>query len=75
MKKTKEFVVAMLIRAVWTMAETALGMLTVGAALSEVQWVHIASVSAVAGVYSVLKSLAVGLPEILPKEIDEPKEK
>lgn len=75
MKKTKEFVVAMLIRAVWTMAETALGMITVGAAVNEVQWVHIASVSAVAGVYSVLKSLAVGLPEILPKETDKPEEK
>lgn len=68
MKKTKEFIVAMLIRAVWTMAETALGMLTVGAALSEVQWVHIASVSAVAGIYSIIKSLAVGLPEIMPKK-------
>lgn len=68
MKKTKEFIVAMLIRAVWTMAETALGMVTVGAALSEVQWVHIASVSAVAGIYSIIKSLAVGLPEIMPKK-------
>ncbi len=75
MKKTKEFIVAMLIRAVWTMAETALGMITVGAAMSEVQWVHIASVSAVAGVYSVLKSLAVGLPEIMPKKPEEPEEK
>ena len=50
------------------MAETALGMITVGAAISDVQWTHIASVSAVAGVYSLLKSLAVGLPEIMPKE-------
>ena len=74
MKKTKEFVVAMLIRAVWTMAETALGMFTVGAALSEVQWLHIASVSAVAGIYSVIKSLAVGLPEIMPKTDPEKKE-
>lgn len=71
MKKTKEFIVAMFIRAVWTMAETALGMITVGAAFSEVQWVHIASVSVVAGIYSILKSLAVGLPEIIPKDAEE----
>lgn len=70
MKKTKEFVVAMFIRALWTMAETALGMITVGAALNEVAWVHIASVTAVAGVCSVLKSLVVGLPEVVP-EIDK----
>lgn len=74
MKKTKEFIVAMLIRAVWTMAETALGMFTVGAALSEVQWLHIASVSAVAGIYSIIKSLAVGLPEIIPKDEEKPEE-
>lgn len=75
MKKTKEFIIAMLIRAIWTMAETALGMFTVGAALSEVQWLHIASVSAVAGIYSIIKSLAVGLPEIMPKKQEEPEEK
>lgn len=68
MKKTKEFIVAMLIRALWTMAETALGMITVGATITEVAWGHVASVAAVAGVYSIIKSLAVGLPEILPPE-------
>lgn len=72
MKKTKEFVMAMLIRAVWTMAETALGMITVGAAIDEVAWVHIASVTAVSGVYSIIKSLAVGLPEIMPKDSEIP---
>lgn len=66
-KLNKEFFIAMIIRAVWTMAETALGMITVGAAVSEVEWVHVASVALVAGVYSILKSLAVGLPEILPE--------
>lgn len=73
MKKTKEFIVAMLIRAVWTMAETALGMITVGAAINEVAWVHIASVSGVAGVCSILKSLVVGLPEVVP-EIEKKEE-
>ena len=65
-KLTKDFFIALVIRAIWTMAETALGMLTVGAALSEVQWAHIASVTVVAGIYSMIKSLAVGLPEIMP---------
>lgn len=69
MKKTKEFVFALLIRALWTMAETALGMITIGAALDEVEWVHIASVTAVSGIYSMIKSLAVGLPEIAPDAI------
>ena len=66
MKKTKEFLIALVIRAVWTMAETALGMITVGAAFSEVAWGHVASVTLVAGIYSCIKSLAVGLPEIAP---------
>lgn len=70
-KLSKEFFVALLIRAIWTMAETALGMITVGAAISEVEWVHIASVSVVAGLCSMLKSLVVGLPEVLPKTPEE----
>lgn len=72
-KLTKTFFTALLVRAVWTMAETALGMITVGAAVSEVEWVHIASVTAVAGIYSMIKSLAVGLPEIVP-EIEKKEE-
>jgi len=51
------------IRAVKTAAQTALGMLSVGAALSDVDWVHVASVSAVAALYSLITSLA-GLPEV-----------
>lgn len=51
------------IRAVKTAAQTALGMLSVGAALSEIDWVHVASVSAVAALYSLITSLA-GLPEV-----------
>lgn len=51
------------IRAIKTIAQTALGMITVGAALQDVDWIFVASVSAVAGVYSVLTSIA-GLPEV-----------
>lgn len=52
------------VRAVKTMAQTAVGMLTgnmVG--ILEVDWVAVASVSAMAGIVSILTSIA-GLPEV-----------
>lgn len=66
-KLTKDFVKALIIRAIWTMAEAALSMITIGATVTEVQWGHILSVSLVAGVYSVLKSVVTGLPEVAPE--------
>ena len=51
------------IRAVKTMAQTAVSMLTVGQAVLDVNWVNVLSVSAVAGVISMLTSVA-GLPEV-----------
>ena len=51
------------IRAVKTMAQTAVSMLTVGQAVIDVNWVNVLSVSAVAGVISMLTSIA-GLPEV-----------
>ncbi len=54
---------AALVRAVKTAAQVALGMITVGMAASEIDWRYLASVSAVAAVYSLLTSLA-GLPEV-----------
>jgi hypothetical protein len=55
---------AALIRAVRTMAQTALGMFTIGAAINEINWMHILSVAAVSAVYSLLTSLATTLPEV-----------
>lgn len=55
------------IRAIKTVAQTALGMLTIGATVSEVEWANVVSVAVVAGVYSLLTSLA-GLPELEEKE-------
>lgn len=63
-EKIKEFVVKALIRAIYTFAEVALSMLTVGQAFVEVNWLHILSVSGVAAIYSILKSIVVGLPEV-----------
>lgn len=54
-------------RVIKTMAQTALGVITVGAALKDIDWISVASVAVVAGVYSLITSLA-GLPEVDEKE-------
>ena len=62
-EKTKKWWRAAGVRAIKTVAETALSMLTVGAAFAEVNWLHVLSVSGVAGIYSLLMSIK-GLPEV-----------
>lgn len=59
---TKKWWKAAGIRAVKTMAQTAVSMLTVGQAAMEVNWINVLSVSVVAGVISICTSVA-GLPE------------
>lgn len=51
------------IRAVKTVAQTALSLISVGAVMSEIDWAMVASASVVAGIYSLLTSVA-GLPEL-----------
>ena len=51
------------VRAVKTMAQTAVAMVAVGQSVSEVDWINIASVSLVAGIISILTSIA-GIPEV-----------
>lgn len=51
------------IRAVKTVAQTALSLISVGAVMSEIDWGMVASASVVAGIYSLLTSVA-GLPEL-----------
>ena len=60
---SKQWLKAAGIRAVKTMAQTAVSMLTVGQAVLDVNWLNVLSVSAVAGVISMLTSVA-GLPEV-----------
>ena len=60
---TKEWFKAAAIRAIKTVAQTALGMITVGMAADEINWMYVGSVSCVAGIYSLLTSIA-GLPEV-----------
>ena len=59
----KDWLKAAGIRAIKTVAQTALGMLTIGATIQEVNWINVASVALVAGIYSMLTSVA-GLPEL-----------
>lgn len=72
----KKWIIAALIRAVRTFAQTFVGFVAVGAAFSEVEWLRALSVSGVAFVLSILTSLATGLPEAedLPDFIEPPDE-
>lgn len=60
---TKAWFAAAAVRSIRTMAQTAVSMLTVGQAVMDVNWVNVLSVSAVAGIISLLTSVA-GLPEV-----------
>lgn len=51
------------VRAVKTMAQTAVSLITVGNMITEMDWLAIASISAVAGIASLLTSVA-GIPEV-----------
>ncbi len=68
MKNWKEFIRAAGIRALRTFAQTFLGFVAVGAAISEVLWLRALSVSVVAALLSVLTSIATGLPEVEQNE-------
>lgn len=63
MRDWKKWICAAGIRAIKTIAQTALGFITVGMTIGEVDWKNVASVAIVAGVYSLITSLA-GLPEL-----------
>ena len=65
MKKvfTKEWFLAAGIRAIRTIAQTALSMIAVGAAMEDTAWLKVGSVSLLAGILSLLTSVA-GLPEV-----------
>lgn len=67
----KKWLKAACIRAIKTMAQTAISMITVGQAVMEVNWLNVISVSAVAGVLSLLTSVT-GLPEV---EVDDDEDK
>lgn len=67
MKCWKTWIKAAAIRAVKTIAQTAVATIGTTAAFAQVDWLMVASASALAGVLSLLTSLA-GLPECKAEE-------
>lgn len=63
MTNFKVWAKAACIRALKTAAETALGFVTIGNAIADVNWIQAASVTAVAALASLLWSIR-GLPEV-----------
>lgn len=65
MKKifTKEWFIAAGIRALRTVAQTAIATIGTAVVMSDVNWVAVVSASVLAGILSILMSLA-GLPEV-----------
>ena len=61
---TREFWKAAITRAVKTMAQTAVGAIGASTIISDVDWQFILSASALAGILSILTSIAAGLPEV-----------
>ena len=65
----KTFWRATLIRAVRTICQTAVATIGTAMAVTEVNWLYVLSASALAGILSVLTSIAAGLPEVEAGEL------
>lgn len=75
MGKFKKWAIAAGVRAVKTVAQTAVATIGVSTVMAEVDWAMIASASVLAGILSILTSIA-GLPEVdggepLPEIVDQ----
>ena len=57
------FIKSALIRAIKTVCQTAVAMIGTAVVLSDVNWWMVASASILAGILSILTSVATGLPE------------
>ena len=55
------------IRAIKTVAQTAVSLIGVGTVMSDINWIMVASASLLAGILSLLTSVA-GLPELKEEE-------
>ena len=60
----KEFIKATIIRAVRTICQTAVATIGSAAVIADVHWGIVVSASLLAGLLSVLTSIATGLPEV-----------
>lgn len=72
MKNFRVWIKAAGIRAIKTIAQTAVATIGTAAALGNVDWVMVASASALAGILSLLTSVA-GLPEVKVETTEENK--
>lgn len=63
MTDTKKWLKAAAIRAVRTVAQSAIATIGTSAVLGDVNWLMVGSAAALAGILSILTSLATGLPE------------
>ena len=61
--KTKQWIKAAAVRAVKTMAQSAIAMIGTSVVMADIDWKLVLSASIVAGIMSILTSLA-GLPEV-----------
>lgn len=69
MKDWKAWFKAAIIRAIRTIAQAAIAGIGVAVTMDQVDWVYIVSAAVLAGILSILTSLA-GLPEVENKEVE-----
>lgn len=60
---TKKWLKSAGVRALKTMAQTAVSLVTIGAVMSDIDWLMVGSASLLSGIVSVLTSIA-GIPEV-----------
>lgn len=58
------------IRAIKTIAQTAIALISVGTVMSDIDWTMVGSASLLSGILSLLTSIA-GLPELDKKEVKD----
>ncbi len=63
-ENTKKWLKAAVIRALRTMAQSALSIIGTSAVLGDVNWIMVGSAAALAGILSILTSIVTGLPEV-----------
>lgn len=67
MRNWKLWLRAAMVRCVKTVAQTAVSLIGVGAVMSDIDWMMVGSASLLAGILSILTSVA-GLPEVKEAE-------